>query len=135
MQPWLASDSAADLVCIYGGDRTIYHVINEALQLPRSGRSAASQAVSARWRNDGCDRNEAGMSGTPSDNGRAVISAYRRNADVSAIPLLRVRTARQGALRFTFGMGPLVRILDRYERGQESWQPWESAYKAIAGSA
>ncbi|MBL9044516.1 MAG: hypothetical protein JNM83_23090 [Myxococcales bacterium] len=107
----------ADLVCIYGGDGTIYHVINELLRLPLNGLlpphlfllGGGTMNVTAT---------KLGMSGTPGDNFRAVLTAYHEGTlRYREIPLLKVRCGDTVRYGFTFGMGPLVRLLDRYERG------------------
>ncbi|HNF96325.1 MAG TPA: diacylglycerol kinase family protein [Pseudomonadota bacterium] len=107
----------ADLVCIYGGDGTIYHVINEMLRIPPNGHppprifllGGGTMNVTAT---------KLAMSGTPANNFRAVISAYHAGTlRYRQVPLIAVRTGGQVRYGFTFGMGPLVRLLDRYERG------------------
>lgn len=107
----------ADLVCIYGGDGTIFHVINELLRLPLHGASPPRLFLLGGGTMN-VTATKLGMSGTPSDNFRAVLSAYHAGTlRYREIPLLRVRTGATVLYGFTFGMGPLVRLLDRYERG------------------
>lgn len=110
----------ADLVCIYGGDGTIYHVINELLHLPAVEGAQLPKLFLLGGGTMNVTATKLGMSGTPSDNFRAVIAAYHAGTlAYQDIPLLRVRTGDKVRYGFTFGMGPLVRILDRYERGQK----------------
>ena len=107
----------ADLVCIYGGDGTIFHVLNELLRIPGNGKElprifllgGGTMNVTATW---------LGMGGTPADNFRAVMMAYQAGTlRYRKVPLLRVRSGETEHFGFTFGTGPLVRLLDRYEHG------------------
>ncbi len=107
----------ADLVCIYGGDGTIFHVINEMLRIPPGGHQP-SRIFLLGGGTMNVTATKLGMGGTPADNFRAVISAYHAGTlRYREIPLVAVHTAGQVRYGFTFGMGPLVRLLDRYERG------------------
>lgn len=107
----------AKLVCIYGGDGTIYHVINQLLQnppekLPRLAfLGGGTMNVTGRM---------CGMVGEPGDNFRAVMRAFMTDQlHWREVPVLKVQHANNTCYGFTFGLGPLVRLLDRYERGQK----------------
>ena len=87
----------ADLVCIYGGDGTIYHVINEMLRIPPNGHppprifllGGGTMNVTAT---------KLAMSGTPANNFRAVISAYHAGTlRYRQVPLIAVRTGARFA--------------------------------------
>jgi diacylglycerol kinase family enzyme len=100
------------LLCIYGGDGTIYRVISELMRYPGNVPQLAllgggTMNVTSRW---------CGMSGSPGDNFRAVMRAYVTDKLLwREVPLLSVRQGEDESFGFTFGVGPLVRILERYE--------------------
>ncbi len=121
----------AKLLCIYGGDGTIQRILDrmslsgmEEIHLALIG--GGTMNVTSRWCN---------MSGTPEENFRAVVRAYHEGSLLlREVPLLEVKNETAPApgatdaaaaagkrLRvhrgFTFGMGPIVRLLDAYERG------------------
>jgi hypothetical protein len=106
------------LLCIYGGDGTIYRVLNELLRdptvpLPRLAflGGGTMNVTAARC----------GMSGSPGENVRRLMRAYRADRLLwRDIPLLAVTQKDQTRYGFTFGLGPLVRILERYEAGTKS---------------
>jgi len=107
----------ADLVCIYGGDGTIYHVINELLRIPLNG-STPPRLFLLGGGTMNVTANKLGMSSTPGDNFRSVLTAYHEGTlRYREVPLLRVRAGGTVHYGFTFGMGPLVRLLHRYEQG------------------
>jgi diacylglycerol kinase family enzyme len=109
----------ADLVCIYGGDGTIYHVINELLRIPLNG-SKPPRLFLLGGGTMNVTANKLGMGSTPGDNFRAVLTAYHEGTlRYQEVPLLRVRSGGTVRYGFTFGMGPLVRLLHRYEQGQK----------------
>jgi hypothetical protein len=65
--------------------------------------------VTSRW---------CGMRGTPEENFRAVVRAYLEGSLLlREVPLLEVKQKNRSHRGFTFGMGPIVRLLDAYERG------------------
>jgi diacylglycerol kinase family enzyme len=106
-----------DLLCIYGGDGTIFRVIAELLRHagpdfvpPRLALlGGGTMNVTSRW---------CGMSSVPGDNFRTVMQAYTADRLVyREVPVLSVTSGGQEAYGFTFGIGPLVRILERYESG------------------
>jgi diacylglycerol kinase family enzyme len=105
------------LLCIYGGDGTIYRVVNELLRGQASAPPLAflgggTMNVTAAW---------CGMSRSPGANFRRVMRAYRADRLLwREVPLLAVRQREHTHYGFTFGVGPLVRILDWYESGRKS---------------
>ena len=103
------------LLCIYGGDGTIQRILDrlftemqeEQPQLAFIG--GGTMNVAARW---------CGMSGRPAQNFRDIIRAYKsQQLLLKEVPLLEVRQGDDLHYCFTFGMGPLVRILNEYENG------------------
>jgi diacylglycerol kinase family enzyme len=106
------------LLCIYGGDGTIYRVINELLRDPAATPprlallGGGTMNVAARW---------CGMTRSPGDNFRQVMRAYAADRLLwREIPVLAVRQQSQTRYGFTFGVGPLVRILEHYESGRKT---------------
>ena len=105
------------LLCIYGGDGTIQRVLD---RLP-SGKEddvhlaligGGTMNVTARW---------CGFHRSPAENFRSVVRAYRGgNLLIKEVPLLRVTRGHFNHRGFTFGMGPIVRILDAYEQGRKT---------------
>lgn len=107
----------ARLLCIYGGDGTIYHVINQLLSqkqdsLPRLAfLGGGTMNVTGRL---------CGMTGSPGDNFRAVMRAYLTDQLLwRDLPLVEVQQGGGRSYGYTFGMGALVRILNRYEHGRK----------------
>lgn len=104
------------LLIIYGGDGTIQRILDrisprraDVLRLALIG--GGTMNVTARW---------CGMSGSPVDNFRAVVRAYRNgNLLLKEVPLLEVQQGGATHRGFTFGMGAIVRVLDAYERGRK----------------
>lgn len=106
------------LLCIYGGDGTIYRVLNELLRDPAATTprlaflGGGTMNVTAAW---------CGMTGAPADNFRRIMRAYHADGLLwREVPVLAVRQKEERRYGFTFGVGPLVRILDRYESGRKS---------------
>jgi diacylglycerol kinase family enzyme len=106
------------LLCIYGGDGTIYRVVNELLRghagtpPPLAFLGGGTMNVTAAW---------CGMGRSPGANFRRVMRAYRADQLLwREVPLLAVKQKEQTQYGFTFGLGPLVRILERYEAGHKS---------------
>lgn len=108
----------AELICIYGGDGTIQRVL-DALHRddatpdlpPLAFIGGGTMNVVARW---------CGLTRSPRHNFRDVVRAFRRGElSTRQTPLLRVAHGAQVRYGFTFGLGPLVRILERYERGHK----------------
>ncbi len=107
----------ARLLCIYGGDGTIYHVINQLLSHPHESMprlaflGGGTMNVTGRL---------CGMTGSPGDNFRAVMRAYLTDKLLwRDLPVVEVQHNGQTCYGYTFGMGALVRILNRYEHGRK----------------
>ena len=105
-----------ELLCIYGGDGTIQRVLDrlapdahQHLRLALLG--GGTMNVTSRW---------GGFSRDPVKNFRHVIRGHR-SGDLlyKELPILEVRTGEEFHRAFTFGMGPIVRLLDAYERGRK----------------
>jgi diacylglycerol kinase family enzyme len=106
------------LLCIYGGDGTIYRVINELLRDPNETPprlallGGGTMNVTAHW---------CGMTRTPGENFRRLMRAYRTDAVAwRESPVLAVTNGPRTSFGFTFALGPLVRLLERFERGRKS---------------
>ncbi len=117
------------LLCIYGGDGTIQRILDklftelqeEQPQLAFIG--GGTMNVASRW---------CGLSSKPGRNFRDIIKAYKSDQLLlKEVPLLEVRQGEELHYGFTFGMGPLVRILDAYENGSKGIP----AAMAIAGKS
>lgn len=106
----------AKLLCIYGGDGTIQRIIDrmaphgrDDIQLALLG--GGTMNVTAHW---------CGLTGTPAQNFRSVVQDYRSgDLLLKEVPLLEVSHDDEVHRGFTVGMGPIVRILDAYERGRK----------------
>lgn len=104
----------ARLLCIYGGDGTIQRILDrlepgkeEATLLALLG--GGTMNVTSRW---------LGFGRSPGRNFRYVVNGYRRgDLLLREVPLMHIRVGSRVHRGFTFGMGPIVRILDVYERG------------------
>lgn len=106
------------LLCIYGGDGTIYRVINELLRVPDvtppriALLGGGTMNVTARW---------CGLRGSPGETFREIMRAYSADRLLwREVPLVSVTHHGQTQFGFTFGAGPLVRILERFEAGKKS---------------
>lgn len=106
------------LVCIYGGDGTIYRVINELLRDPTvtpprlAFLGGGTMNVTAAW---------CGMGRAAGENFRQVIRAFIADRLLwREVPLVTVTQKGKTHYGFTFGLGPLVRVLERYEAGHKS---------------
>ncbi|MCA9624789.1 MAG: hypothetical protein KC731_37455 [Myxococcales bacterium] len=105
------------LLCIYGGDGTIQRVLDrlpadreEELQLALIG--GGTMNVTSRW---------CGFHDKPVDHFRHVVNGYHTGSLLlREVPLLDVRRGDQALRGFTFGMGPMVRVLDAFERGSKT---------------
>ncbi len=121
------------LLCIYGGDGTIFHVINELLRDPGATPprlallGGGTMNVTSRW---------LGMRRSPGESFRQVMRAYRSDKLLwREVPLLAVTQQDEPRFGFTFGVGPLVRILERYESGEKSrMKALQLGLKLIAGT-
>ncbi len=109
-------ESDTKLICIYGGDGTIQRILDRMTAQELEGVSLAflgggTMNVTSRW---------LGMSRKPVLNFRHVVRAYQTGQLLHReIPVLNVATGSEFYRCFTFGMGPVVRILDAYERGRK----------------
>jgi diacylglycerol kinase family enzyme len=105
------------LLCIYGGDGTIQRVLDrlpadkeEDLHLALIG--GGTMNVTSRW---------CGFHDSPADHFRYVVNGYRNGSLLlREVPLLDVRRGDHHLRGFTFGMGPMVRVLDAFERGSKT---------------
>jgi hypothetical protein len=107
---------SAKLICIYGGDGTIQRVLDRLSPRKQDEVTLAllgggTMNVTASW--CGYDR-------PPAHNFRAVVRAYRNgNLLLREVPLLDVRAGERLTRGFTFGMGPIIRVLNAYEKGKK----------------
>jgi diacylglycerol kinase family enzyme len=106
------------LLCIYGGDGTIYHVINELLRDPAAPQPAlallggGTMNVTSAW---------LGMRRNAGESFRQIMRAYRADRLLwREIPALAVTQRGETRYGFTFSMGPLVRLLQKFEGGEKS---------------
>lgn len=120
------------LVCIYGGDGTIQKIVTEMLR--RGGLSApvafiggGTMNLAMRW---------SGWHGTPGDNFGEVIRRDVAGKQLyTEIPLLEIRQGKTVEYGFTWGAGPTIRVLDRYENGRKGkLAALEFASKAVTGA-
>lgn len=106
----------AKLLCIYGGDGTIQRILDRMSPSKRGEIQLAligggTMNVTAHW---------CGLRRSPSENFREVVRAYRTGQLLlKEVPLLHVRQDSHDHYGFTFGIGPIVRILDAYERSRK----------------
>jgi len=108
------------LLCVYGGDGTVQRVLDrltpateKQLQLAIIG--GGTMNVTSRW---------AGFSRDPGRNFRYVVQSFRRgDLLVRETPVLDISVGDALHRGFTFGMGPVVRLLDAYERGKKGKLP------------
>jgi diacylglycerol kinase family enzyme len=109
--------SRVKLLCIYGGDGTVNRIIGELLRRPHAEAppiallGGGTMNVTSAW---------CGMTASPGENFRAVMRAWQSDRLVwREVPLLAVAQDGRTHYGFTFGTGPLVRVLDRYERSDK----------------
>lgn len=106
----------AELLCVYGGDGTVQRVMDrlsterlERLQLALLG--GGTMNVTSRW---------CGFSSDPAQNFRRVVTEFRRGELLAKqVPILHVCDGDRVHRAFTFGMGPVVRLLEAYEHGRK----------------
>ncbi len=136
-------ESDTKLVCIYGGDGTIQRVLDRMTAHELEGVSLAllgggTMNVTSRW---------LGMARKPAANFRHVVRAYRSGELLHReIPILEVETGDEFYRCFTFGMGPVVRLLDAYESGRKgkvaalgmaargisaAWLKWPASFRDL----
>jgi diacylglycerol kinase family enzyme len=114
--PAIADLGQAQLLCVYGGDGTIQRILDHLS--PRQGESVrlafvggGTMNVTARW---------CGLNRSPADNFREVVREYLAGRLLfRETNLLHVHTGERRYRGFTFGLGPIVRLLDAYERGRK----------------
>jgi diacylglycerol kinase family enzyme len=106
------------LLCIYGGDGTIFRVINELLRRPDAVPprlallGGGTMNVTSAW---------CGMSSSAGENFRTVMRAYLADElQWRDVPLVAVKNGDCTGYGFTFGLGPLVRIVQRFEASRKS---------------
>jgi diacylglycerol kinase family enzyme len=126
---WIVTDSIEDigpalgslgrstrLLCVYGGDGTIQRILDSLLGEARGAPMVAfigggTMNVTARW---------CGMSTTPQRAFRAIVRAYKSGELLyREVPILEVRQGEHLHRGFTFGMGPIIRVLNEYENSQK----------------
>jgi len=132
----------AKLLCIYGGDGTIQRVLDRLshehgdVQLALLG--GGTMNVTSRW---------CGFSTNPGRNFRYVVRAFVSGELLSReLPVMKVQTGDVAHHGFTFGMGPIVRLLDAYERGRKgklaavgmavqavaaAWTRWPQSFQSL----
>jgi hypothetical protein len=105
----------AKLLCIYGGDGTIHRVLERLIQQRKASLpqlaflGGGTMNVTAGW---------CGLRASPVENFREVMSAYRSGQLLlKEVPLLEVQQGDRVRHGFTFGIGPIIRVLNAYERG------------------
>ena len=106
------------LLLIYGGDGTIFHVLAELLKRPDD---VPPQIALLGGGTMNVTAGACGMSRSPGENFRHVMRAYLADRLLwKEVPLVAVGQGRDTNYGFTFGVGPLVRILERFESGSKS---------------
>jgi diacylglycerol kinase family enzyme len=120
------------LLCIYGGDGTIYRVINELLRDAKSPPRLAllgggTMNVTSAW---------CGMKRSPGENFRTVMRAYHADRLLfHEVPLVSVSQNGRTTHGFTFGLGPVVRILVQFESGTKTkLRALSLGVKSVAGA-
>jgi hypothetical protein len=104
------------LICVYGGDGTVQRVLDRMTASELEGVRLAllgggTMNVTSRW---------LGFSRNAVANFRHVVRAYRSGELLHReLPILEVQAGDDFYRCFTFGMGPIVRLLDAYERGNK----------------
>ncbi|MFH1132187.1 MAG: diacylglycerol kinase family protein [Pseudomonadota bacterium] len=103
------------LVCIYGGDGTIQHIIDKICENPKSYCphlafiGGGTMNVTARW---------CGLTRSAGKNFREIVRAYKSGQLLlKEVPLLKVQQDENVNWGFTFGLGPPIRLLNEYENG------------------
>lgn len=106
------------LLCIYGGDGTICRVINELLRQPGAVAprlaflGGGTMNVTSAW---------SGMSPSAGVNFRTVMRAYLADRLLwREVPLVAVTHGGHTSYGITVGLGPLVRLVARFEAGTKS---------------
>jgi hypothetical protein len=109
--------SRTQLVCIYGGDGTIYRILD---RLCRGARPINPTLALIGGGTMNVSATFCGMTHRPGRNFRDVVRAYLTDQLlVREVPLLEVRQGDHVRWGFIFGIGPIVRILNEYETGSK----------------
>lgn len=106
------------LVCTYGGDGTIQRIIDHLLDNEKHSSETilallggGTMNVTSRW---------LGFGSSAGQNFRHVVNGFRSgNLLIKEVPLMKIKVGDRLHHGFTFGIGPIVRILDAYERGKK----------------
>lgn len=130
----------AKLLCIYGGDGTIQRILDRLplVDMHLAMLGGGTMNVTSRW---------CGFSRNPTESFLHVVRGYRSGELMfKEIPLLEVRTGDEVRRGFTFGMGPIIHLLDAYENGSKGkiaaigtgiravsavWTTWPRAYRDL----
>ncbi len=116
------------LVCIYGGDGTIQAILDQMYADRMDGPNLAfigggTMNVTARW---------CGFFNKPARNFRDVVRSYRSGDLLTKdVPVITVRQGVERRHCFTFGCGPMVRVLNEYENSGKG----KTAALSIVGKA
>lgn len=122
------------VICILGGDGTIYHFINPLLQSIEQDDSPSCPpiAVLGGGTMNSLFRHLDGK-GTPEEIARRVVRRVQRgNLQTRKMPLLRIEHAGQIYFGFTFCIGPIVRLLKKYTDEQRNFR--NALWTAIGAS-
>ena len=109
-------DRDAKLLCVYGGDGTVQRILDQMRPGAEEETVIAilgggTMNVTSRW---------LGYGRNTGRNFRHVVNGFRSgDLLLKEVPLMEITAGSRKHLGFTFGMGPIVRILDAYERGQK----------------
>lgn len=130
----------AKVLCIYGGDGTIQRILDRInpTKMLLALIGGGTMNVTSRW---------CGFSNNPTDSFVHVVRGYRSgDLLIKEIPLLEVRTGQEVRRGFTFGMGPVIHLLDAYENGSKGkiaavgtavraisavWTKWPREYRDL----
>jgi len=106
----------ARMLCIYGGDGTVQRILDRLAASRQDHINLAligggTMNVTSRW---------CGFSRKPAQAFRHVVRGYHSGELLyKDVPILEIETGREFHRGFTFGMGPIVRLLDHYEHGKK----------------
>ena len=111
-------DREAKLVCLYGGDGTIQRILDHLFAQDHRNPDTViallgggTMNVTSRW---------LGFGNSPGNSFRHVVRGFRSaNLTFKEVPLMQIRAGGNLHHGFTFGIGPIVRILDAYENGKK----------------
>ena len=106
----------ARLLCIYGGDGTIQRILdrlaaNRQDHINLALLGGGTMNVTSRW---------CGFPSKPAVAFRHVVRGYHSGELLyKDVPVLEIETGSEFHRGFTFGIGPIVRLLDHYEHGKK----------------